>query len=151
MLMSKHPVSHHGDILSFLLQLIFDAACDVSEVRQRELFKLNGPQDAGMGLEHLQSLNNTHTEQRLKCWKLIKLISIKHPPALFLRRHICCDSPQLRHLNMCLLVMTQAIKSVSLLVYYSTSVIFIQFTMRGKYLSVCPFFRRFITAQSAFE
>lgn len=51
--------SHHGDILSCLLQFIFDAASDVSEVRQRELFKLCRSQNAGVGLKHLQCLKNT--------------------------------------------------------------------------------------------
>lgn len=51
--------SHHGDILSCLLQFVFDAASDVSEVRQRELLKLCRSQNAGVGLKHLQCLKNT--------------------------------------------------------------------------------------------
>lgn len=52
-------VSHHGNVLSRLLEFSFHAASDVSEVRQRELFELRGPQDAGVGLKHLQSLDDT--------------------------------------------------------------------------------------------
>lgn len=57
-------LSHHGDILSRVFEFIFDAASDVSEIRKRELFKLNRSQNAGMGLEHLQSLNNTQAHTR---------------------------------------------------------------------------------------
>lgn len=56
-------VSHHGNILSRILQFIFDTTGDVSEVGQRELFKLNGPQNAGVRLKHLQSLNNTQRKE----------------------------------------------------------------------------------------
>lgn len=63
------PVSHHGNILSSLFQLVFDAASDVSEVRQGELFKLSGSQDPSVGLKHLQSLNthtHTHTAEEVR-------------------------------------------------------------------------------------
>lgn len=55
-------VSHHGDILSCLLEFIFDTSSDVSQVGQRKLFELHRPQNTSMGLEHLQSLDNTHKD-----------------------------------------------------------------------------------------
>lgn len=55
--------AHHGNVLSCLLEFVFDATSDVSEVRQRELFKLDWPQNASVGLEHLQSLDNTHNQK----------------------------------------------------------------------------------------
>lgn len=58
---TKAAFSHHGNVLSCLLEFIFDTASDVSEVRQRELFKLDRAQNASVGLKHLQSLNNTNT------------------------------------------------------------------------------------------
>lgn len=48
--------THHGDVLSGLLQLVFDPPGDVPQVRQRELLELDGTQDAGVRLKHLQSL-----------------------------------------------------------------------------------------------
>lgn len=48
--------THHGDVLSRLLQLVFDPPGDVPQVRQRELPELDGTQDAGVRLKHLQSL-----------------------------------------------------------------------------------------------
>lgn len=55
---------HHGNILSGLLELIFDAPGDVPQVRQRERLKLDRPQDAGVRLKHLQSLReNTKNVQ----------------------------------------------------------------------------------------
>lgn len=48
--------THHGDVLSSLLQLVFDPPGDVPQVRQRELLELDGTQDAGVRLKHLQSL-----------------------------------------------------------------------------------------------
>lgn len=51
---------HHGNILSGLLELIFDAPGDVPQVRQRELLELDRTQDAGVRLEHLQSLKAKH-------------------------------------------------------------------------------------------
>lgn len=56
MLMSA---AHHGNVLSRLLEFVLDAAGDVPQVRQRELFKLDRPQNAGVGLEHLQGLDGT--------------------------------------------------------------------------------------------
>lgn len=50
---------YHGNILSGLLELIFDAPGNVPQVRQRELLKLDRPQDAGVRLEHLQSLRES--------------------------------------------------------------------------------------------
>lgn len=56
-------MSHHGNVLSVLFKFVFDATSDVSEVRKREFFKLYWSQDAGVGLEHLQSLDkNTGTD-----------------------------------------------------------------------------------------
>lgn len=48
--------THHGDVLSGLLQLVFDPPGDVPQVRQRELLELHGTQDASVGLKHLQGL-----------------------------------------------------------------------------------------------
>lgn len=56
---------HHGNILSGLLELIFDTPGDVPQVRQRELLKLDWTQDAGVRLEHLQSL-----QENMKKFKL---------------------------------------------------------------------------------
>ena len=46
----------HGNVLSSLLELVFDPAGDVSEVGQGELLKLYWPQTACVGLEHLEGL-----------------------------------------------------------------------------------------------
>lgn len=48
--------THHGDVLSSLLQLVFDPPGDVTQVRQRELLELDWTQDAGVRLKHLQCL-----------------------------------------------------------------------------------------------
>lgn len=48
--------THHGDVLSGLLQLVFDPPGDVPQVRQRELLELDGTQDASVGLKDLQGL-----------------------------------------------------------------------------------------------
>lgn len=56
-------ISHHGNVLSCLFEFIFDTASDVSKIRHRELFKLDWSQNAGVGLEHLQSLDNTHATE----------------------------------------------------------------------------------------
>lgn len=47
---------HHGNILVLLLQSVFDTSSNVSQVRQSKLFKLDRPQNACVGVEHLQSL-----------------------------------------------------------------------------------------------
>lgn len=57
---------HHGNILSGLLELIFDAPGDVPQVRQRELLKLDRPQDAGVRLEHLQGLQGEREKFEVK-------------------------------------------------------------------------------------
>lgn len=53
---------HHGNILVLLLQSVFDSSSDVSQVRQRKLFKLDRPQNACVGIEHLQSLQKKTKE-----------------------------------------------------------------------------------------
>lgn len=45
--------THHGDVLSSLLQLVLDPPGNVPKVRQRELLELDGTQDAGVRLKHL--------------------------------------------------------------------------------------------------
>lgn len=68
--LDKSRLTHHGNVISCLLEFVFDTASDVSKVRQRELFKLGWPQNAGVGLEHLQSLDGTDTaEDRVSLFK----------------------------------------------------------------------------------
>lgn len=56
-------VAHHRNVLSGLLEFVFDAASNVSKVRQRELIKLRRPQDAGVGIKHLQRLDTAEEKQ----------------------------------------------------------------------------------------